>query len=385
MKVNNLALAAGTLGLGISEFGMMGVLPDVAKDLQISIPEAAHFISFYAAGVCVGAPIMVILGRKIPYKKLLIYLVGLIIFGNLLTCLSFSYETLAASRFIAGLPHGAYFGVAAIVASKLSDVGKQSAAVAMVLSGMTVANLLGIPLCTFLGDVFSWRITYIAVTIWSFITIILINKWIPIIPLTVITNFSSQFTFLKNWKPWVLILIITFGNGGIFCWFSYVSKVMTNVSGFNQAHLGNIMFLAGIGMFLGNILSGKMSDRFSPIKVVIFIQALAIVGLISVFYLSHLQSIALISLLLLTACLFGLSAPEQVLLLRNSEGGQMLGASCAQIAFNLGNAIGALAGGIPITKGFTYNYTAIPGIVISSLGLLLLLFFYFKTQKKSVK
>ena len=171
MKKSLIALAFGTLGLGIAEFVMMGILPDVAKDLNISIPAAGHFISAYALGVCVGAPILT-LARKHPLKRILLVLVALIMLGNICAAMAPNYWVLLLARFISGLPHGAYFGVGSIVAEKVADKGKGSEAVSIMIAGMTIANLFGVPLGTSLSTMLSWRFTFLLVGVWELLSFI---------------------------------------------------------------------------------------------------------------------------------------------------------------------------------------------------------------------
>ena len=178
MKKSLIALAFGTLGLGIAEFVMMGILPDVAKDLGVSIPVAGHFISAYALGVCVGAPTL-ILARKHPLKHILLALVTLIMLGNICAAMAPNYWVLLLARFISGLPHGAYFGVASIVAEKLADKGKGSEAVSIMIAGMTIANLFGVPLGTSLSNAISRRVTFLLVGCWGVIILYYIWRWVP--------------------------------------------------------------------------------------------------------------------------------------------------------------------------------------------------------------
>lgn len=230
MKKSLTALAFGTLGLGIAEFVMMGILPDVAKDLHISIPQAGHFISAYALGVCVGAPGMVLVARTRPLKHILLGLMVIYICGNLCAAASVNYWMMLMMRFISGLPHGAFFGVGSIVAERVADKGKSSQAVALMVSGMTIANLFGVPLGTFMSNIMSWRIPFLFNGVWGLITLFYIWKWVPSLPALPDTGLKGQFRFLKNLAPWLLIITTMFGNGGIFCWYSYVTPLMTHVA-----------------------------------------------------------------------------------------------------------------------------------------------------------
>ncbi len=250
MKKSLTALAFGTLGLGIAEFVMMGILPDVAKDLHISIPQAGHFISAYALGVCVGAPGMVLVARTRPLKHILLGLMVIYICGNLCAAASVNYWMMLMMRFISGLPHGAFFGVGSIVAERVAD----------------------------------------------------------------------------------------------------------------------IMVLAGLSMTVGNLMGGKFSDQYGAARVVKYTQVIMASGLLAIFFAASVSWLAVILMCICTAGLFAVSAPQQLLLLRNSRGGEMMGAACVQVAFNLGNAIGAYAGGLPIDAGLGYRYPALVGVFIVLIG-----------------
>jgi DHA1 family arabinose polymer transporter-like MFS transporter len=367
------ALAFGTLCLGMSEYVMMGILPGVASSLGIGIPAAGRLISAYALGVCFGAPLTVLAARKQPLKRILLALAALLLLGNLLSTLAPAYCFLAFARFVAGLPHGAYFGVGALAAGRLAEPGKEASAVAAMVSGMTLANLAGVPLGTFVSQALSWRATYGIVCLWALVLLVSLFRWIPCLAPLPDTGFRGQFRFLTRPAPWLLIAATALGNGGIFCWYSYVTPLMTQVSGFRPASMTWIMVLAGLGMVLGNAAAGKLSDRFSAGRVAAAAQALAAAALVLVFFCAPLPPLSLALMFLLSVCLFALSAPEQLLLIENSPGGQMLGAACAQVAFNLGNALGAYAGGLPVNAGLGYEYCALIGAFAAFFGFLALI------------
>lgn len=379
MKKSLIALAFGTLGLGIAEFVMMGILPDVAKDLNISIPTAGHFISAYALGVCVGAPVLT-LARKYPLKHILLVLVTLIMVGNICAALSPNYWTLLASRFISGLPHGAYFGVGSIVAERLADKGKGSEAVSIMIAGMTIANLFGVPLGTSLSTLLSWRVTFLLVGLWGVVILYYIWRWVPHVEGLKDTGFKGQFRFLKTPAPWLILGATALGNGGVFCWYSYINPMLTHVSGFSAESITPLMILAGFGMVMGNLISGRLSDRYTPGKVGTTAQALICLILLLMFFLSPYKWAAALLMCLCTAGLFAVSSPEQVLIIRVAKGGEMLGAASVQVAFNLGNAIGAYTGGLAISSG--YRYPALAGVPFALIGFTLFLIFYKKYQAK---
>ena len=368
MKKSLLALASGTLGLGIAEFVMMGILPNVAHDLNISIPEAGHFISAYAVGVCVGAPLMVAVARTRPLKQILLGLTAIYILGNVCAAFAPNYWMLLFMRFVSGLPHGAFFGAGSIVAEKVADKGKASQAVALMTAGMTVANLLGVPFGTMLSNMVTWRFPFMFNGAWGLLVFFLIWKWIPAIPALPDTGFKGQFRFLKNLAPWLIIFTTMFGNGGVFCWFSYVTPQMINVGGFTPGNMTLIMMFAGLGMTVGNLVGGKCGDLYGLAPVIRFTQVCMMFALLGTFFFAGVSWLAVALMGVCTAALFAVSPPQQLLLLQNSRGSELMGAACVQIAFNLGNALGAYVGGLPIEMGLGYRYPALAGVFIVMVG-----------------
>ena len=232
MKKCLVALAFGTLGLGMSEFGMMGILTFVASGLHVSIPQAGHLVSAYALGVCVGAPLTVAVAHTRPLKQILLALAGLMVAGNLCAAFAPNYGVLLAMRFVSGLPHGAYFGVGSIVAARVAGPGRSAQAVAVMIAGMTVANLFGVPLGTLVSHLLSWRALFCIAGVWGAVTAFFLWRWVPWMePVADSRGLKGQFAFLRNRAPWLIILATMFGNGGIFCMYSYVSPLMIRVAG----------------------------------------------------------------------------------------------------------------------------------------------------------
>lgn len=382
MKKSLIALSFGTLGLGIAEFVMMGILPEVAQALGVSIPTAGHFISAYALGVCCGAPMLIMLRRR-PMKQVLLFLVSLMMFGNLCAAIAPSYWMMLPARFISGLPHGAYFGVASIVASKLATKGKESEAVAIMIAGMTVANLFGVPLGTLLSTYLSWRLVFCLVVLWGAFTLWAIRRWVPYVAPLPDTGFRGQFRFLKHGAPWLLLGATMMGNGGAFCWYSYVSPMLTTVSGFKPEAITGLMILAGGGMVLGNLCGGRLSVYLTPGRVAALMQGVMAAALLCLFFLSPYRWVAVVLMCTVTFCLFGVSSPQQFLLIKFAPGGEMLGAASVQMAFNLGNAVGAYCGGLPVEAGWDYRYPALIGVFFALAGFGLLVGFYRKYEKKA--
>lgn len=375
-----LPLALGTFGLGLTEYVMMGILPDTALAMKVSIPQAGSFISMYALGVVAGAVLLVVIARTKPLKTILLWLMSIFTIANLATAFVGNYHLFCAIRFIAGLPHGAFFGVGAISAGRLCEHGKENQAVATMIAGMTVANLLGIPFGTFISHNLSWRLTFLLIGLFGFVIVYSIIKLIPYLKPLPDNGFRGQFNFLKSIGPWLLIVAVVMGNGGIFCWYSYINPLLVKVSGIMPKYVSIVMVLAGAGMCIGNFLGGKLSDKFSPALVAGMTQLTACIALLLIFFFASNPIASIILMCVCTGCLFAVSAPQQVLLIENARGGEMLGASFSQISFNLGNAIGAFVGALPVKYGLGYQYTAIPGAFFAFIGFVMLFYFYRKYQ-----
>lgn len=365
MKKVIFSLALGTFGLGMAEFGIMGVLTELARDVGISIPAAGHMISFYAFGVVLGAPIIALFSNRFSLKHILLFLVTLCVIGNAIFTLSSSYFMLAVGRLVSGFPHGAFFGVGAIILSKLARPGKVTAAVAGMISGMTVANLIGIPVGTWLSQEFSWRYTFLLIAVFNIAVIVSVAFWVPNISDEAKGKLREQFHFLKNPAPWLIFSATMFGNAGVFAWFSYVKPYMMYISGFSEALMTFIMMLVGLGMVLGNLLSGRLSGRYTPLRIAVITDFVIVLALLLLFAFGGIKVASLTFAFICCAGLFALSAPLQILLLQNAKGGELMGAAGGQIAFNLGSAIGAYCGGMMLTLGFAYNYVTLPAALLS--------------------
>ncbi len=367
MQKGLLALALGTFALGIAEFAMMGILGDVARSLDINVVKAGHLISAYSTGVAVGAPMLIVL-RRMPLQRLLLFLASFIIVGNTAAALSPNFWTLMAARFVSGLPHGAFFGAGAIVCSRLSGPGKGAAAVAVMVGGMTVANVVGVPLATFISNALSWRGTFAIVACAGAAAFAGIHAWIPRLAPVPDTGLRGQFRFLRSAAPWLIYAGVFFGQMAVYCYFSYVEPAMTQVAGFSQQAMTWIMVLAGAGMVSGNFLAGRLADIFGAARVSGFIALLIMVLMPLIYIYADVKWASLVLLFLATACLFGIGGPLQYLIVKFSAGGEMLGGAGIQIAFNVSNALAALVGGAAIHHGWGYAGPALAGIPAAAIG-----------------
>ena len=381
MKKSLFALSIGTFLLGMAEFAMEGILPDVSRDMAVSIPVAGQMISVYALGVCVGAIFLIGLYKFAP-KKIIFGLISLILLGAVLSLTAQNFVWLLAARFISGLPHGAYYGVGTLIATRLADDRHKTSAVALMCAGMTFANLLGVPVSTFLSSSLSWRLPFAMIALIGVVALILVAKWIPNLDPLPNQGFKGQFRFLKKEAPWLIILATMFGNGGILAWYSYISPTLVDEGGLSASWLPLFMVVAGAGMVMGNLLSGWLSDRYKPGLIAAILQGTAGALLLVIFLTAQLGWLHVFLMMICCGCLFGMGTPEQLLIIQNSKGGEMLGGCCIQIAFNFGNAVGAFLGAIPVDRGMGYSYPALVGFPFVILGFLLLLTFTLKYEKR---
>lgn len=370
MKKSLLTLTLGGLGIGITEFVMMGLLPDIAKDLNITIPQAGHLISSYALGVVVGAPVLVAIAGSYPPKKILLALMVMFTAFNALSAFSPDYMTMLAARFLAGLPHGAFFGVGSVVASRIAGKGKEAQAVSLMFAGLTIANVIGVPLGTYIGHHYSWRYTFVIIVMVGLITLLSLKLWMPNLSATKDRDLRKELAFFKLPEAWLIILMIAIGTGGLFSWYSYIAPLLTDVSGFSPDSITYILVLAGLGMLVGNFIGGKLADRFSPAKASVSLLIAMAVTLFIVHYISGNQILSLVMTFITGAVAFALAAPIQMLMINTAKGSEMIAASVSQASFNIGNALGAFLGGLPLAAGYDYTSPVWVGTVMALTGAL---------------
>jgi len=368
MKRKLLPLALGGLGIGTTEFVMMGLLPDVAKEFSISIPEAGHMISAYALGVMIGAPLLVAGTSRMAPKTILVGLMLLFTIFNTLSAFAPNDTVLLISRFMSGLPHGAFFGVGSVVASRLADKGKQAQAISLMFSGLTIANLLTVPLGTYIGHTYSWRFTFGGIGLIGLATMLSVYFALPALSASKTSNIRSELKVFSRLDPWLIFLITAIGTGGLFCWISYIAPLMTEVSGFSESAVPYILMVAGLGMFVGNLIGGRLADRLKPLTACIVLLLAMSVTLVLIFFFSHSQVLSLVLTFIAGSFSLAIASPIQMLMIQSSKGAEMLGASMTQAAFNMGNALGAFLGGLPIAAGFGYTSPGAVGVCMALIG-----------------
>ena len=382
MKKSLLALATGSFALGFAEFVMMGILPATATGLRVSVPDAGDFISAYALGVCAGT-LFLVFGRRVPPKRLLLGFVALVAVGNAAAACAPSAEALVAARFVSGLPHGAFFGTATIVARELADPGREGQAVSILVLGQTVANMVGVPGGTLLAVLLSWRATFLFVAVWAVGSLLLIARFVPAVRPIPDAGLAGQFRFLKKPGPWLVIGAVLLGNTGIFCWWSYVSPWLTDIGGFPADALPALLVLAGFGMVAGSLVGGRLTDRTSPGKMAATGQAIGCAALLLIFLFSGTPATAAALMFLCAFGMFFVSSPQQLLMVKVGRGGgEMIGSACVQVAFNLGNAFGAMIGQTVLNAGASYAWPSLAGVPCSLAAVVLLAVFFTRFERR---
>lgn len=363
-----IALAMGGFGIGTTEFVMMGLLPDIAASLGVSIAEAGHVISAYALGVVVGAPILTSLAGRFKPVYILLGLVALFTLFNGLSAFAYNYPTLMLFRFLAGLPHGAFFGVGAVVAARLALSGKEASAVSVMFAGLTISNVVGVPLATWIGHTWGWRLAFGLVAVLGVMTVLALWRWIPALESRASQGLASELGILKRANLWFVIGITSIGFGGFFAWMSYLVPLFTQYAQFAEGTVPLLMALAGVGMTVGNWAGGKLADRFAPLPAVIGLMVLLALVLSANALLAASQMLLVLLTFVTGATAMALCAPIQLLLISQSQDAEMFGASLGQSSFNIGNALGAFLGGIPLVYGFAYTSPQWVGAGLSVCG-----------------
>ena len=376
MKKSILALASGAFILGAAEFVMMGILPQAAAAMNVDIPTAGHFISAYAIGVCIGTLILVF-GRKVPPKNLIILFMVIALVGNLLSAFSISAPMLIVARFIAGLPHGAFFGTATLIAKTLADKGKEAQSVSMMVTGQTVANMLGVPAGTMMAEFLSWRLAFGILAAWAAMTMILTSAWVPFVAPIKDAGIKGQFRFLTKPGPWIILAAVFTGNAGVFCWWSYVSPWLQNTGGWSASLVPLLMMLAGFGMVVGGLIGGQITDRWRHAGTAALGQLISCLGLVMVLTLPGNHFTTGLLTFWIAFGLFFISAPQQLLMTEAGQGGgELIAGAAVQVAFNFGNAVGSMVGGTMLTTfAMNYRFTGLGGIPLALLAVGLLAFY----------
>ena len=370
MPLAILALAVGAFAIGTTEFVAMGLLPQMADTFGVSIATAGWLITAYALGVVVGAPTLTALTHSWPRKRVLTGLMALFVLGHAATALAPTFGALVGARFLSGLGHGAFFGASALVARKIAPPGRQGQAMALVFTGLTVANVVGVPAGTYVGQQLGWRLTFALVGLIGVATIAAILAIVPEVE-TRAGSLRSEFAAFRRSQVWWTLLIVTVGFASMFTVLSYVSPLLTDVAGFSEGAVSWVLILFGVGATLGNVLGGRLADwrPYRTLAVGFAAQAVVFTGL---FLFAGNRVAAAVGVFLFAFVAFTMSAPIQTRGITAAGGGASMASAAMQAAFNVGNAMGAFLGGIVIDGGFGYAATAVVALVLALLGLAIL-------------
>jgi MFS transporter, DHA1 family, inner membrane transport protein len=362
-----LALGVGGFSIGTGEFVIMGLLPEVAADIGVSIPQAGHVISAYAVGVVIGAPVLAVLAAGWPRRALLIALMGIYALGNFASALAPGYLSLNLMRFLTGLPHGTYFGVAALVAATLAPPGARARAVGLVMLGLTGATLVGVPIAAWLGQHFGWRAAFVFVGLIAVLAMVLLRRGVPDIPAAAGASPLRELDALRRPQVWLTLGIAAIGFGGMFAVFSYIKPTLTEVAGLSVDNVPFVLALFGLGMVAGNLVGARLADK-SLMRTIggLLVWSVAVLVLF-VFAAQHVVTAAIATFLIGTIVAIGPAL--QIRLMDVAGEAQTLAAALNHSAFNMANALGAWLGGVAISAGLGWTSTGWVGALLGLAGL----------------
>ncbi|MEH4662381.1 MFS transporter [Phytobacter diazotrophicus] len=375
MKINFplLALAIGAFGIGTTEFSPMGLLPVIAQGVDVSIPAAGMLISAYAIGVMVGAPLMTLLLSHRARRNALVFLMAIFTLGNVLSALSPDYTTLMLSRIITSLNHGAFFGLGSVVAASVVAKEKQASAVATMFMGLTIANIGGVPAATWLGGAIGWRMAFLATAGLGVIAMVSLYFSLPKGSAGERPDVRKELAVLMRPQVVSALLTTVLGAGAMFTLYTYISPVLHRITDATPAFITAMLVLVGVGFSIGNYLGGKLADRSVTATLKGFL-LLLIVIMVAIPWLARSEIGAAISMVIWGAATFAVVPPLQMRVMRVAHEAPGLSSSVNIGAFNLGNALGAAAGGAVISGGLGYTVVPVTGAIIAGMALLLVLF-----------
>lgn len=372
MPVSLLALAISAFAIGTTEFVIMGLLPEVASSLDISIPTAGWLISGYALGVAIGAPVMALLTARLPRKLSLILLMVIFIVGNLLCAIALSYHFLMLARVITALCHGAFFGIGAVVAASLVPEGRKASALALMFTGLTLANVLGVPMGTAFGQLYGWRATFWGVAGIGILAFICLIVSLPSQKNSEATDIKAEVKALANGKLWLSLSMTVFFAAAMFALFSYIAPMLLEITGITPKGVSWTLFLIGAGLTVGNILGGRLADWRVSVSLLLSFSLIALFSLLFR-WTSHTAWIAEITLFLWAIATFATVPALQINVLAQGSGAPNLVSTLNIAAFNIGNALGAWAGGVVIAGGYGLTTVPVAAAALAVIGLVICL------------
>ena len=363
-----LALALGGFAIGTTEFVTMGLLPQIADGTGVDIATAGHYVSAYALGVVVGAPLIAVMAAKVPRKGLLMTLMGFFALAHLAIVMADTYPTVMAARFLAGIPHGAFFGIGSVVAASLVSHQRRTAAVATLLGGLGVANVIGVPLATLLGQRYSWHLPYLLVGVVGLVAVAAIGIFLPHQSPSGDESMRSEMRALRRLQVWLALLIGVVGFGGMFAMYSYITPTMTELAGLDESYIPWVLAAYGIGMVTGMVVSGRVANRVGVLRGIII--ALSLVGLLlAVFgWAAQVLWLAVVMVFVLGVLPSIVVPLLQTRLMDVAHEGQSLAAALNHSTLNMANALGAWLGSLVLAAGWGYGAPSLVGAGLAVLG-----------------
>lgn len=368
MPIAILAMALGAFAIGLSEFAVMGLLPQIAGEMAVSIPAAGNLITAYALGVVVGAPLLTAAAVRLPRRSMLVLFMALFAAGNALAAAAPVFGTLVVARFLSGLPHGAFFGVASIVAASLVAEHRRASAVASTVLGLTVANLVGVPAATLLGGLAGWRLAFVLIALLALLCVGGVLAFVPRRSVAAAPGIRAELTVLRSPTVMLMLAMVAVGCGGLFAFYSYIAPMMIELAGYGTAAIPALLAVFGLGMTVGTVLGGRLADRFDHRRILVALMAAQTLLLVAAVPAVHSPVLAPVVIFGVGVLGLALVPVVQSVVMDAASAAPALSSAAIQSAFNTSNALGATLGGAVLAAGFGLGAPPAVGALLAALG-----------------
>ncbi|MBU6114880.1 MFS transporter [Mammaliicoccus lentus] len=376
-------LSLGAFAIGMTEFVIMGLLPNIARDLNVSVSDAGQLITGYALSVAIGGPIIVLATYKLPRKNLLILLMAIFIIGNGIGSFAPNYSSLMISRVIAALAHGSFFGIGSLFAANMVAPHKRASAMALMFMGLTLSNIIGVPFGTFIGQLLGWKMTFVVISVLGLFTLIGIIKYVPNQEETQPISIKNELNVLKDLKLWLTLGVTLFGFSSVFAYFTYISQILINVSNIEERWISFVLIIFGVGVTLGNIIGGRLAD-WNLNKALQIIFVIFPIYIFLMYYIQNYSVLMVVGIFVFGLIGFSMSPSLQFKSTIVSQDAPMLASTLNQSAFNIGNALGAAIGGVVVSQLGTENL-ALVAPFLTIIGLIFLILEQALSKKRTLK
>lgn len=376
-------LSLGAFAIGMTEFVIMGLLPNIARDLNVSVSDAGQLITGYALSVAIGGPIIVLATYKLPRKNLLILLMAIFIIGNGIGSFAPNYGSLMISRVIAALAHGSFFGIGSLFAANMVAPHKRASAMALMFMGLTLSNIIGVPFGTFIGQLLGWKMTFVVISVLGLFTLIGIIKYVPKQEETQPISIKNELNVLKDLKLWLTLGVTLFGFSSVFAYFTYISQILINVSNIEERWISFVLIIFGVGVTLGNIIGGRLAD-WNLNKALQIIFVIFPIYIFLMYYIQNYSVLMVVGIFVFGLIGFSMSPSLQFKSTIVSQDAPMLASTLNQSAFNIGNALGAAIGGVVVSQLGTENL-ALVAPFLTIIGLIFLILEQALSKKRALK